>query len=55
MYFQHLHIFTNFKRKLIHEIGKLNKKLVHITEKELLEQMGFPEKWRNIARYRLTP
>lgn len=47
--------FTNFKRKLIREIGKLNKRLVHITEKELLEQMGFPEKWRNIARYRLTP
>lgn len=47
--------FTNFKQKLIHEIEKLNKNLIHITEKELLEQMGFPEKWRNIARYHLTP
>ncbi len=47
--------FSDFKRKLIREIGKLSQKLVHITEKELLEQMGFPEKWRNITRYRLMP
>lgn len=46
--------FTNFKRKLIREISKLNKKLRHITETELLEQMGFPKNWKNITYYKLT-
>jgi hypothetical protein len=43
--------FSNFKRKLVLEIGKLNKKFIYITETELLEQMGFPNNWKNIARY----
>ncbi|ANU50329.2 abortive phage resistance protein [Enterocloster clostridioformis] len=47
--------FTNFKRSLVLKTGKLNKKLVHITESELLEQMGFPDSWKNITRYPLTP
>lgn len=47
--------FFDFKRKLILEIGKLNKKLSYITESELLEQMGFPDNWKNIARYSLMP
>jgi hypothetical protein len=27
----------------------------HITESELLEQMGFPPSWGNISRYHITP
>lgn len=47
--------FINFKKKLVREIEKLNKELLHITESELLEQMGFPANWENITRYRLIP
>ena len=47
--------FIAFKKRLVQEVGKLNKKLVHITEQELLEQMGFPPNWKNITRYRLAP
>lgn len=47
--------FLEFKRKLALEISRANKNLVHITEKELLEHMGFPQNWRNITRYQLTP
>ena len=47
--------FLEFKRKLTLEISRANKNLVHITEKELLEHMGFPQNWRNITRYQLTP
>lgn len=47
--------FINFKKKLVQEIRKLNKELLHITESELLEQMGFPANWENITRYRLIP
>lgn len=43
--------FSVFKRSLILKIGYLNKKLTYITESELLEQMGFPGNWKNIARY----
>ena len=46
--------YVFFKKRLVQEVGKLNKKLVHITEQELLEQMGFPPNWKNITRYRLT-
>ncbi len=46
--------FIAFKKRLVQEVGKLNKKLIHITEQELLEQMGFPPNWKNITRYRLT-
>ena len=49
------YFIKSFKKCLVQEVGKLNKKLVHITEQELLEQMGFPPNWKNIARYRLTP
>lgn len=35
------------------EINKVQKNLSHITEAELLHQMGFPANWRNITRYRL--
>lgn len=44
--------FTAFKGRLVREIDKVNKKLVHIPEKELLEQMGFPQNWKDITRYR---
>lgn len=47
--------FLEFKRKLTLEISRANKSLVHITENELLEHMGFPQNWRNITRYQLTP
>lgn len=47
--------FTYFKKGLLLKIGTLNKKLVHITESELFEQMGFPDNWKNINHYRLTP
>ena len=45
--------FVTFKKRLVREVTKLNKKLIHITEPELLEQMGFPPNWKNITRYRL--
>lgn len=44
--------FTAFKGRLVREIDKVNQKLVHIPEKELLEQMGFPQNWKDITRYR---
>jgi abortive infection bacteriophage resistance protein len=47
--------FLNFKRRLAHEIRKVTKNLEHITESELLEQMGFPPNWGNISRYHITP
>ena len=46
--------FYSFKRKLTVEIGKVNKKLIQITEAELLEHMGFPANWKSISRCRLT-
>ena len=47
--------FSDFKNNLVLKIGKLNKKLIQITESELLEQMGFPDNWKNITRYHLIP
>lgn len=47
--------FKAFKRKLVLKIGKLDKQLIHISESELLMQMGFPNNWKNITRFRLTP
>ena len=47
--------FLEFKGKLTIEISRANKNLVHITEMELLEHMGFPKNWKNISRYQLTP
>ncbi len=35
--------FLEFKRKLIKEIDRVNEELVHISETELLDKMGFPE------------
>lgn len=34
--------FLEFKRKLIKEIDRVNEKLVHISETELIDKMGFP-------------
>lgn len=45
--------FTEFKRLLVIEVSKIQKGLIHITESELLNQMGFPAKWKNITRYKL--
>lgn len=47
--------FYSFKRKLTIEIKKVSKKLIHITEAELLEHMGFPANWKDISRCRITP
>ena len=47
--------FRSFKKSLVLKIGKLNKKLIQITEDELMKQMGFPPNWKNITHYRLTP
>ena len=46
--------FLAFKRKLMKEIDKVSQSVVHISEKELLERMGFPENWKDITKYRLT-
>ena len=35
--------FLEFKSKLIKEIDRVNEELVHISETELLDKMGFPE------------
>lgn len=47
--------FINFKRKLTVELSKAAKNLIHISEAELLEHMGFPENWKNISRFSITP
>lgn len=47
--------FYSFKRKLTVAIGKSSKKLIHITEAELLEHMGFPANWKDISRCQITP
>lgn len=44
--------FNAFKGRLAREITNVSKKLVHIPEKKLLEQMGFPQNWKNITRYK---
>lgn len=44
--------FIVFKSRLLRQINMINKKLVHISERELLAQMGFPENWNDITRYR---
>lgn len=46
--------FYAFKRNLSLKIEKANKELVHITETELLEHMGFPANWKRISRCRIT-
>ncbi|MGL6198056.1 MAG: Abi family protein [Lachnospiraceae bacterium] len=47
--------FKTFKRKLGSLISHLNQSVIHISEAELLHQMGFPPNWNHITRYRLTP
>ena len=46
--------FLTFKRRLIRLIDNTSGKLIHIDNKELLKQMGFPPNWKNITRYRLN-
>ena len=45
--------FLEFKRKLIKEIERVNRKVEHISEIELLKKMGFPKNWKNITKYHL--
>ena len=47
--------FRIFKQKLTRLINRTNKQIIHISETELLHQMGFPPNWKDITRYRLTP
>lgn len=47
--------FRIFKRKLSALIDRASKNLTHIDNNELLNRMGFPQNWRDITRYRLTP
>lgn len=45
--------FLFFKKKLSRNIEHVNPSIPHISETELLHQMGFPHNWKNITRYRL--
>ncbi len=45
--------FLQFKRNLVLLIDKYVRNSSRITETELLEQMGFPENWKLITRYRM--
>lgn len=45
--------FYCFKRNLTKLIANLNQSVVHVSEEELLKQMGFPPNWKNITRYRI--
>lgn len=46
--------FLAFKKKLSRHIECISSSVVHISEAELLHQMGFPQNWKNITKYRLT-
>lgn len=46
--------FLFFKKKLSQHIERINRSVIHISETELLHQMGFPKNWKNITRYRLN-
>lgn len=46
--------FRSFKQKLSRLMNRTNKRIIHISEAELLHQMGFPQNWNDITRYRLT-
>jgi abortive infection bacteriophage resistance protein len=46
--------FLSFKRKLSQYIDRVAHSVIHISETELLHQMGFPQNWKNITRYRLN-
>ena len=45
--------FLLFKRELVLLIDKYVRSSSRITEKNLLKQMGFPENWKSITRYRI--
>lgn len=46
--------FRRFKQKLVRLIESTTRQIIHISEAELLHQMGFPPNWKNITLYRLT-
>ena len=43
--------FKSFKRSLIQLIKRVLKQCPHLTQAQLLKQMGFPENWEKICRY----
>lgn len=45
--------FLQFKRTLAFKMEELLRSTPHISEKELLGAMGFPENWKKITRYRI--
>jgi len=45
--------FKYFKTQLVHQIKSILKSCPHISEQQLLEQMGFPHNWKSISRYRI--
>lgn len=44
--------FKKFKRDLLHLINDTLKKCPHIAKEQLLKNMGFPENWDKILRYK---
>ena len=44
--------FKTFRRNLAFIIKDVLKKCPHLTEDQLLKEMGFPNNWANIARYK---
>lgn len=52
-YFLPVSEYNSFRRKLGSVISGFCQHTNHITESELLRQMGFPENWKNISRYKL--
>lgn len=44
--------FKKFKRNLLHLINNVLKQCPHISKKQLLTNMGFPENWDKILRYK---
>lgn len=45
--------FAEFKKSLNQIINHYLKKTSNLSQDLLLEAMGFPEKWKNISRYKL--
>ena len=45
--------FKSFKRSLSQLIKRVLKQCPHLTQAQLLKQMGFPENWEKICRYKL--
>lgn len=44
--------FRNFKRSLNRLINKVLKQCPHLTQEQLLKEMGFPKNWNKIMRYK---